>query len=167
MQITHNNMIAGLNSKGTEFFALSPSEVTTIHNRQILPFEKSPKKIIDIVKSVMPVSTDDMDLIKRFVFERWGALDNTPDICENGIPSDPEYIEGVSVSAYFDNGVAISPGQLRVLKLIKLPPVEIADKLFLSKQTVDRHIQDMLRNGGFINTKALAIWAVTKITRVI
>jgi DNA-binding CsgD family transcriptional regulator len=159
MQTSRHITIPGITSKGFEFYGESPSDMVLIHNRSILPFEKSPKKVIEWVKSLMPNPSDNINDLKSFVFDRWGRLDSEPDFNEDGTPSEPEFSKEYPC---FPNGAAISPAQYRVLEILDLTPSVIAETLFISRKTVDRHIEDMVKNGGFTNAKSLAVWATKK-----
>jgi len=159
MEISRHITIPGINGKGFEFYGDTESDLLTIHNRSIIPFEESPSNVIEWVKSIMPSPTNDMQALKAFVFERWGRLDSEPDLLEDGTPSEREFCKD---EPCFTNGTKISPAQMRVLELMDLQPAVIAETLFISRKTVDRHIEDMVKGGGFTNAKALAVWATKK-----
>lgn len=161
MEITHNNMIPGVVNKGVEYFGIKENVVKAFHNGGLYNFHDMPKFTFDVIRRLMDKADATMEEMQAFAFERWGGLDPNPDIDENGIPSDPEYVPSGS-KAYFDCGKQISDAQMRVLKLIRLENKAIADKLFTSPYTVCRHVQDMLSNSGFNNRTSLALWAKDK-----
>lgn len=167
MTITHNNMVPGLFSKGIEFIAVDFNKVQAMHDRQVLGFSHLPEFAYSTIKSLMGNSDATIEEMEVYAFRRWGGMDNTPDIDESGNPSDPEYLNDVN-SACFDNGNKISDAEIRVLKLISFEDNTIADKLFLSRNTVARHIQSMFIKSGISlmtgqnKRSVLALWATKK-----
>lgn len=161
MQPEQNIGIPGITKSGSEFFVDENGELQLAYKIKISSFDKAPSFLIEKMISKMPAPTTDKALIKAFIAENYGVLDGEPDIDEDGNVSDPECGPNQK-SPQFDNGNEISPAQFLVLQNFSLSPQEIADKLFRSKKTIDRHIEDMLREGQFINAKALGIWAAKK-----
>lgn len=167
MTITHNNMFPGLFSKGVEFVAVDLNKVEAMHDRKVLKFNELPEFAYSTIKCLMGVSEASMDEMEVFAFNRWGGMDSVPDIDENGLPSAQEYLPDFT-SAYFDNGNKISEAEMRVLKLIYLEDKAIAERLFLSPNTVARHCQSLFINSGitFLNGQnkrsVLALWATKK-----
>lgn len=167
MTIRHNNMIPGLFSKGVEFLAADLNKVYAMHDKRVLGFHELPDFAYDTIKFLMKNKNASMEEMEAYAFQRWGGMDNVPDIDENGQPSEPEYLPGFT-PAYYDNGKKISDGEMRVLKLVDLSDKAIADRLFISTNTVARHFQSLFINSGIsITTEynkraALGSWAKNK-----
>lgn len=161
MQTDQNIGIPGITIKGSEFFVDENGELQLAHKIRISSFDNAPAFLVEKMASKMPFPTTDKSVIKAFIAENYGVLDGEPDIDEDGNVSDPECGPNQK-QPQFDNGNEISPAQLLVLQNFTLSPQGIADKLFRSKKTIDRHIEDMLKEGQFINAKALGIWAAKK-----
>lgn len=159
MHLIHKNMITTLNSRGVEFYGVEENRVHAIHNGRLWrQFKKMPRRIHGIVKQVMNITDPCIKEMERFVFAKWGGLDTTPDIDENGNVCPLEYSRH---DPKFDNGLKITPAQLRVLELIDLPAFNIANILCISEYTVNRHVADMNNNSG-LTTKELVKWATEK-----
>lgn len=160
-------MIPGLFSKGVEFIATDFNKVQAMHDRKVLSFEELPEFAYSTIRLLMGDEKATVEQMEVYAFQRWGGIDSTPDIDENGNPSDPEYLSDVT-AACFDNGKKISDAEMRVLKIISLEDKTIADKLFLSPNTVARHIQSMFINSGISlmtgqnKRSVLALWATKK-----
>jgi len=167
MTITHKNIIQGLYTKGVEFLAVDKNKVEALHDRRVLKFSELPMFAYKTIKDLMGNANPSMDEMEEFVFNRWGGMDDVLDIDENGNPSDPEYLSDFA-PAYFDNGKRISDAEMRVLSIIHLEDKVIAERLFLSPNTVHRHFQSMFINSGISfmigqnKRNVLALWASKK-----
>lgn len=161
MQFTHKNMITALYSKGVEFVAVDNNKVEGLHDRKVLPFAKLPSFAYDTIKKLMKKTDADMVEMEQFAFNRWGGLDHTPDIDENGNPSEAEYLEHIS-PAFYDCGKKISDAEMRVLQLITCDDKTIAVKLFISPYTVARHFSSLYFNSGMNRRAELTEWAKNK-----
>lgn len=167
MTITHNNMFPGLFSKGVEFIAIDVNKVQALHDRKVLDFNELPLFAYETIKNLMHNNDASMEQMEAFVFGRWGGMDDVLDIDENGVPSDPEYLCEFT-AAHFDNGTKISDAEMRVLNLIYLEDKVIAERLFISPNTVARHFQSMFINSGISfmvgqnKRNVLALWASKK-----
>lgn len=73
------------------------------------------------------------------------------------------FIKTKSQKRYFNSVESLSERERQVLQLICLEHTnqEIADKLFLSKRTVESHRQSMLDKVGAKNTAGLVIYAIS------
>jgi hypothetical protein len=152
-------MIPALQNKSVEFYAVAENRVHAFHDGRIWrQFKKLPRRIHGVIRQVMNVTDASIREMEKFVFEKWGGLDNRPDIDENGNVCLVEYS---SHDPKFDNGLRITPAQLRVLELIDLPAFNISNILCLSEYTVNRHVADMASNSG-LTTKELVKWATEK-----
>lgn len=167
MMISHSNTIPGLFSKGFEFLAVDFNKVEAMHDRRVLGFSELPESIYAIIRSVMGNPYATIDEMEVYVFQRWGGMDDVPDINEDGVSSVPEYLPGIS-PAYYDNGRKVSESEIRVLKRAELSDKAIADQLFISPNTVARHFQSLFINSGISaladcnKRTALASWAKRK-----
>ncbi len=167
MTITHNNMLPGLFSKGVEFLAVDENKVQALHDRQVLEFDQLPQFAYETIVGLMGNSEATLEEMEVFAFNRWGGLDNVPDIDEDGTPSEAEFLNEYT-AAHFDNGRKISGAELRVLNLIYLEDNSIAEKLFLSRNTVAKHVQALFINSGIDfkpgenKRNVLALWASKK-----
>jgi len=146
---------------GIEFVGVSKNVVKAFHNERILAFNELPDFAYRTIKELMKRTDATLKEMEEFAFERWGGLDNVPDICENGVPSEPEYVPGINC-AYYDDGTKISETLLRVLQNIKLKDKAIAEKIHLSPFTVYKHIQALLKNTGCSERYELIQWATKK-----
>lgn len=160
-------MFPGLFSKGVEFIAIDVNKVQALHDRKVLEFDELPSFAYETIKSLMGRHDATLEQMEVFAFGRWGGMDDVLDIDENGKPSDPEYLSEVT-AAHFDNGVKISDAEMRVLNLIYLEDKTIAERLFISHNTVARHFQSMFINSGISfmigqnKRNVLALWASKK-----
>lgn len=73
-----------------------------------------------------------------------------------------QYMNSHSVKTRFDNNDELSSREIDVLKLICLEYTnkEIADRLFLSKRTIEGHRQRILEKVGAKNTVGLVVYAI-------
>jgi len=161
MKFSHPNINPCLFSKGFEFVAVADNKVKALHDEHVLSFDQLPSATYALIKSLMKQADASMSDMERFVFNRWGGLDNVPDIDEKGNPSDPEYLADVTPALY-DNGKVISPAELRVLQLITCDDKTIAVKLFISPYTVARHFSALYFNSGMNRRAELTEWAKNK-----
>lgn len=167
MNITHSNTIPGLFSKGVEFLAVDFNKVEAMHDRRVLAFNDLPSFAYSVIRTLMDRPDASMEEMEEFTFKRWGGMDNVHDIDESGNPSEPEYLPGVT-PAYYNNGKKVSEGELRVLLQVDRCDKAIADRLFISTNTVARHFQSLFINSGISETteynkrNALASWARNK-----
>jgi DNA-binding CsgD family transcriptional regulator len=116
---------------------------------------------------------NDDDKLKQFIMCRYGALNCDPDITEDGKLSEAEYVpcdkrgkcsfEGIGCcSILMDNGVFLSRAETDVFKLVENADKNIADKLFLSVDTVKKHFTNIRMKTGLHNKIEMAVWAAKK-----
>lgn len=167
MTISYQNTVPGLFSKCVEFLAVDLNKVDAMHDRRVLRFHELPEFAYATIRILMDRPDASMEEMEVYTFKRWGGMDDMPDIDENGNPSGPEYLPGVS-PAYYDNGKKVSEGEIRVLKKAELSDKAISDQLFISPNTVARHFQALFINSGISaiadcsKRTALASWAKRK-----
>lgn len=150
-------------TKDIEFIAVAPGKVKALTDEKVLAFDKLPPFAYDTIRRTMgnPEAPID-DTMQWHVYKMWGGNDPAPDITADGKAGAPEYMAGHS-PAYYECGKKVSDGHLRVIQNLHLTTSqEIADKVFLSKRTVERHIQDIFEITGFKNRTQLALWATKK-----
>lgn len=155
------HFIPGL-TKDIEFVAVAPGIVKAYHDEKILKFHELPDFAYHTIRLTMGNKNASLDEMQLFVFGRWGGVDPSPDITACGKAGIPEYMPGHS-PAFYDCGKEVSEGHIRVIQNLHLTTSqEIADKIFISKRTVERHIQDIFEITGFRNRTQLALWATKK-----
>jgi DNA-binding CsgD family transcriptional regulator len=178
-------IIGGLTDGKGEVFTPDFEHAMMIHAKKILVFDEIPERIkisfrkllksMPLVERSMEVlvgSNEDRKL-EKFMICWYGALDSIPDIDERGVLSAPEYIQcpkratcsefgkGCPPLMFSENQI-LSKRQTMVLELVKLENRDIADKLFISIKTVNKHIQNITTLTGLKNKKELASWAASK-----
>lgn len=176
---------AGMIGKGTETFAIG-NEPFTIYEMKIYPFESTPKSRIALYKEHMhnnpkgelameglTGSKDPLAKTKQWMVCRFGGMDNTPDIDENNVIQEAEYVpcakrgscpfEGIGCCTIeVSKGVFLSKAELAVVRLINLPDKNIADELFICTETVKTHIQNIRKKINRPSKIEVAIWATIK-----
>lgn len=173
-----------LTGTGTEFFSVQ-NEAYVVHGRKVVTIDEAPKDVTDTLYRFMTSSKerinayksmagDDVsDQMKQCIKCMFANLDGYPDIDDKGRMSNTEFIQcdkrstcefyGVGCNKLTaGNGNEISKGELRVLELCHLDEKEIANKLFLSPQTVSRHSQNIRIKTGISSGKEMALWALNK-----
>ena len=155
-------MIPGLITSEVEFFAVSETEVRCFHQGQNLGFDEFPEWVIAKIESEMGGNTHSEEEIKGFIYSNFGGIDGEPDISINGELSISEYVDGVTKKLLLSNGHYLTPRQVEILKHINLSNQEIADKLFISTESVKTHIQNIMKETGLSGRVELAIFATKK-----
>lgn len=155
MQTVKSISIAGLNKPGLEIHK-SDGRLEAFYKSKQVGFWQLPKQIIDAFRGKMGRRAPKSE-VECFVATNWGKLDEVPDMDEDGIISSPEYTGG---TVFFDNGQEVSPCEKLVLELIELAPHAIADRLYISQNTVNNHIKNLLKKSGLPDAKSLAVFAV-------
>lgn len=159
---------SGLIGKGTETVRIN-DEPYTIFKGKIHCFPTTPECRISLYRDhmqqhpegerAMEKITGSKDILvktKQWMLCRFGGMDDTPDISEQNIIQEAEYVpcpkrdtcpyKGIGCKKNVSiNGVTLSKSELAVLKFIRLHDKEIADALFLSTETIKTHIQNILR----------------------
>lgn len=187
--MTVNRIPGGLLGRTTEFFTVvegSLQRAMTLFNGRTYDFPTTPicrKEILQRrldkqpeLKAIyieMTGSTDKEVILEKFTMCKYGALNNEPDIDENNRLSEPEYVpcpqrgnckyEGKGCCTIMVNeGVFLSKSETEVFKLANLEDKVIADKLFISLETVKKHFQNIRKKTGFEDKKQMIHWATIK-----
>lgn len=158
MEITHNNMLPGMLNDEVEFFAVAHDMVRAIHRMGIRKFDNLSPFIYQVLRKAMQNPDATIQEMECFAYENCGGLDTTPDIDMHGDMNFGEYIPEANTLP-LSNGRSLTYAQMRVLKLSAYPDKIIADKLCLSKTTVESHWQDIRDKTGLNNKTELAIFA--------
>lgn len=164
-----------------EFFTLPDGRVEVHEDDEIYQLEENRdmvEKIYRIIKEDYPKALDELEtiynspnkfwrkflIVRRFVKCNWSELDNNSDIDDEGnlkfeFCSCPLRGECKSwrIICNPELNSRILPSELRVLELIAkgLDSFEIADKLYISKFTVDTHRKKMMKKLGLHNIAQL------------
>lgn len=185
--MTANRIPAGLLDGGIEFFTVMDRDIPNakyLMGGGVHPFHTLPAEIKNILRREMkanPIKDKAMEAmvgcnedakIERFTTCNYGALNDEADIDSEGNLSQPEYVpcpfrgkcahEGKGCSNIMVEGVLLSAGQTRVFRLAKLENKEIANQLFLSPETVKKHMQTIQERTGLANKNEMVHWATIK-----
>lgn len=134
-------------NKGVEFIATDINKVVAFHNGMQLGFYQLPSFAYTAIKRALGNQDATIEQMEVFAYQNFGGFDDVIDICEGGNLSEPEFVSGYS-EEYKSQGFNISKAQIRVLKNIPIENKLIADKLCISKNTVERHCQDIYTQFG-------------------
>lgn len=179
------NIPAGLLDGSTEFFTapgVNGPQIMALHAGQKYSYDDLPahiktlvyvnmksKPAIDAELSKM-VGDDEFAKLRQFITCRFGALNSEADITACGKMSEPEYVpcanrgkcqfEGkVCASITVNGGLPLTKSESEVLKLVALPHKLIADKLFVSVETVKSHINSIRVKTGLATKIEMGIYA--------
>lgn len=183
MKLLGQNVSRALNGKAAEFF-IDNEEVYCIHNGNIYSFPEIPLGLLLIVEKELKRNIkairilesfgikDRNEQLRFFIAARNGTLCMiSPDIDENGVMQDPEYLitdnEPLSyLNKALCEGFTLKHGKLtaremEVLKLIGagLLDKEICAELGISKETLRHHKDSLYRKAGRERKASLAILA--------
>jgi DNA-binding CsgD family transcriptional regulator len=135
-------------------------------------FDNLPIKQKEVYTSLS--SSFNTNPVEQMTMCLFGALNSEPDISEDGNLSAPEYVpcihrgggckfEGIGCcSILISEGVFLSRAETEVFKLVEFPDKLIADKLFLSIFTVQKHFKNIRMKTGFNDKLEMAVWAAKK-----
>ncbi|WP_207425962.1 response regulator transcription factor [Pedobacter sp. SYSU D00535] len=179
----HNKILPGLVDSAVEFF-VDQHEVKCVHDGRTYSFENFPEWIIELVKEDMLQHPEaikalaswenlhESEHVRQYIYCRFGGLDNDADI---------DVDRGIHYAEYFDCGlrgsckyegklccsVQVSNGyltktEIEILKRISKANKLIADELCISCETVNSHIQNIMKKTGLAGKVELAIFATKK-----
>jgi len=185
----HTSLIGGLLGQETEVISINNEPITFTLGRffryEFLP-EFTKKKFMDHMKSHpsgekamerITGSKNDEVKLKQWMHCRFGGSDHTADVDSYGNVQDDEYVpcnkrqtlggccseEGEGCNTILlPDGYKLTKAELRIVQNSFLDEKEIADKLFLSIETVRTHSKNIRKKTGLRSMKEIAIWAVSK-----
>lgn len=185
--MTVNRIPAGLLDKSTEFFTVSAGaayNAMCLFGGKPYCFSTTPDCRKEIVRADMKahpakekamesmVGTDEDKKLERYIMCNFGALNDDADIDAYGNISSPEYVpcpnrgackyEGIGCSNILVGDVLLSNRETPVFRLVHLEDDEIADRLFISVNTVKNHFANIRHKTGFSGKKEMIRWATTK-----
>jgi DNA-binding CsgD family transcriptional regulator len=185
--MTANRIPAGLLDGGIEFFTVMDGEKPNakyLMSGGVHPFHSLPAQIKQMLRREMKanpakdrameemVGKNEDAKLERFTTCNYGALNDEADIDAEGNLSQPEYVpcafrgqckhEGKGCSNIMVEGVLLSPAQTRVFRLAKMENKQIAEQLFLSCETVKKHMQTIQEKTGLTNKNEMVHWATIK-----
>ncbi len=177
-------IIAGLVDRGVEFF-VHQNEIKCTHDGKVYVFDQIPSWIIDIVNTDMLNNPEalrslaswenlsEQDYLRQYIYCRFGGIDTDPDIDENGVVHYAEYFDcGLRGVCKYEGKLCrsikadvegyISSREIDVIRLINEPNKLIADKLNISTETIETHMQNIRNKTGLNGKVEIAIWAVKR-----
>jgi DNA-binding CsgD family transcriptional regulator len=185
--MTTNRIPAGLIDNNTEFFTVisaTGAKAMCLYGGKPYGYDATPDCRKEIVRQDMkanPVKERAMEAmvgfnearkIEKYIMCNFGALNDDADIDEHNKMSQPEYVpcpsrgqcnqEGIGCSNILVGEVLLSKRETPVFKLVDLEDEEIAEKLFISVNTVKNHFANIRNKTGFKDKKAMIHWATKK-----
>ncbi|MGJ1368215.1 response regulator transcription factor [Sphingobacterium spiritivorum] len=174
LTVINQNLPAGLDGKGVEFFfSQETKDIKCLHNGRTYIWEEIPQNILEIIADDMAANPEAVkalkdwnihnaeEMLKQYTFCRFGGFDNEPDIDSDAQISYTEYFDcGMRGQCKYEgkicatikvaNGV-LTKQELQVLKLVAegLLNKEIAERLNISEHTVNSHNQNIQQKGNF------------------
>jgi DNA-binding CsgD family transcriptional regulator len=184
-----NRIPGGIISKSTEFFTVlegARSYVKLFFSGKGYDFSDIPASRREILQSKFDSlnleakhaynvisANNQTSPLEQMTMCLYGALNNEPDIDENGNLSSAEYVpcgnrkncpfQGIGCSnILIKDGLFLSKAETEVFKLVYLEDQAIADQLFLSVFTIQKHFKNIRLKTGFKDKMEMAIWATQK-----
>ncbi|MFD2741937.1 MULTISPECIES: response regulator transcription factor [Sphingobacterium] len=167
----------GLEDKGVEFYVHN-NDIKCLHDGKVYNWGEFPTWILErvlqdmqehpeVIKALLEWDlTQEEEMLRQYIICRFGGFDNDPDIDSDGVIDYTEYFdcgrrgncaqEGkLCATIKVENG-HLTKQELLVLKLVAegLPNKLIADRLFISEETVSSHNQNIQQKLG-VNSKAM------------
>lgn len=174
---------AGLVDNGVEFFVHN-NEVKCLHQERVYIFKLFPGWIIEIIEEDMMKYPEALkaladwkifhrdDMIRQYIYCRFGGFDSDPDIDTHGKINHTEYFdcgqrgicpyEGKLCCTIKVSNGNLTKQEVEVLKLVQLPDKLIADKLNISIETVSSHWQNIRTKTDKKSKIELAVFAQYK-----
>lgn len=185
--MTTNRIPAGLLDDSTEFFTVMEGKylrLKALFGGFPYDFNSVPECKKDILRTALKanvtkelaiealVGHDEVLKLEKFTMCNYGALNSDADIDINGNLSEPEYVpcpyrgkcsqEGKACSNILVNGILLSAAQTRVFKLANKDNKTIAETLFLSVETVKKHMHTIQDITGLNGKGDMIHWATVK-----
>lgn len=176
---------AGLTDNNVELF-VKDDKVFAIFSGRVILFHELPSEIReyfmnDLIENIQAIKLiNEMGVMKselvleQFLKCRFGGLDNNPDLDVASGELTDEYWDcgkrgGCSAEGKLCQQIKVENGflsrrEIDVLKLITegLTDKQIADRLYISKNTVASHKYNIQEKTGFTNKLDMAVFAVQK-----
>ncbi|WP_285011310.1 response regulator transcription factor [Pedobacter faecalis] len=184
---TTNRIPAGLLDEGVEFFTVVEDgvrRVKALMGGMVMPFSRVPESKKDILRNALrdnPTKRKAMERIagpcedsalEQFVICNYGALNDDPDIDAHGNLSEPEYApcpnratcthRGKGCDNLRVYGTQLSARQSDVFSLSVHDNKTIADILFISVETVKKHMQTIQDETGLSSKPQMVQYATSK-----
>lgn len=192
-KITQQRIPAGLIDKGVEFYVHPDTkDIECLHDGKVFKWSEIPSHLLDIVADDMARNReavkalidwniqDSEEMLKQYIFCRFGGFDNDADIDHEGNIDYTEYFdcgkrgqckyEGkvcATIKVGTDdqgNNITLTKREVEVVKLIAQGKLdkEIADILCTSEETIRSHSQNIRAKGGFARKHDITAFAVNK-----
>lgn len=179
----HSKILAGLVDVGVEFF-VHHHEVKCIHNGKVYVFEEFPAWIIEVVEEDMVKYPEALkalaswenlhstEYVRQYIYCRFGGLDFDPDIdihrkmnyaeyFDCGLRGQCKYEGKLCCAIKVENG-HLTKTEIEVLKRIENKNKSIASEMHISIETVNSHIQNIMKKTGLSSKVELAIFSIRK-----
>jgi DNA-binding CsgD family transcriptional regulator len=157
-----NERIPGIHSKSYEFYSEN-GDIFLIHNGQNISWDDMTQETFDLIyKAYILLSMSSIrndiqqrinnrnERLKEFCRIVWGAIDNDPDISEDG-------------EFNFENleDYHLTPREIEYIKYVcqDMPDKQIADKMSIAYNTATTFRQNIENKTGRRTKVALALWA--------
>jgi len=186
-EIHDQKIPAGIEDEGYEFFySEKAKDIRCTHNRQTLEWNEIPEKAFEIVSEDLAKHPEAVEalkdwnihnpnqMLKQYIFCRFGRYDGNPDITADGQINDCEYFDcGIRGKCKYEgklcSTIKVENGELtkretEVLKEVAKGKLnkEIADLLNISEHTVSSHIQNIQQKGNFFRKFEMIAFAKDK-----
>lgn len=193
LNILNQKLPAGLEDQGAEFY-VSPTtgDIKCLFGGKTLNWDEIPPELLEIIDNDMasnPIAIkalkdwnihDSDEMLKQYVFCRFGGFDNEADINSSGKIEYTEYFdcgkrgvckyEGKVCATIkvgvddFGNDVKLTKRELEIVKLVAegLTDREISERLITSEETVKTHCQNIRTKGKFKHRSAITAFASSK-----
>ena len=187
LKIHDQKIPAGIEDEGFEFFySEKVKDIRCTHNGKTLNWSEIPEKAFEIVSEDLAKHPDAVkalkdwnfhspeEMLKQYIFCRFGRYDGNPDITEDGQVIESEYFDcGLRGKCKYEgkicSTVQVANGELtkretEILKEVAKNKLnkEIADILNISEHTVSSHIQNIQQKGNFFRKFEMIAFAIDK-----
>ena len=179
-----SNRIPGGLIKGGEFFTYN-DQSKYITAGSMVDFWQAPTEVLQILHDdmkskplveaamVVLVGSNENEKLEQFSKCQFGALNNDPDIDENGKLSHPEYVpcakratcpvQGIGCSSIMvQEGIFLTKSETEVFKLVLWPDRIIAVTLGISEFTVKTHWKNIRVKMGLQTKGQIIQWATQR-----
>lgn len=192
LKVLNQKLPAGLEDGGVEFYVLDTGEIKCLIDGGAKSWDEIPKDILDLIaedlarnpeaiKAIRDWNIYDSDeMLKQYIFCRFGGFDNEPDITPDRKIIYTEYFDcGKRGKCKYEgkicatikvgedhqgNNINLTKRELEVLKLVAQGKIdkEIASILDMSEETVRSHNQNIRQKGNFNRKPDMIAFAIEK-----